>query len=67
MNNEECENSTPNGKGTMQYAYGSKYVGFFKDSVRDGKGTYYFGIGNKIKYNFKDGNSPGFTNKHPSL
>ena len=59
MNNEECENIIPNGKGTIQYAYGSKYVGFFKDSVRDGKGKYYFGIDNKIKCNFKDGKSPG--------
>ena len=38
----EYENGRRNGKGTLYFSTGEKYVGEFRDGKREGKGTYYW-------------------------
>ena len=53
--NGDCEN----GYGTYTNAYGSKYVGEYKDDKMHGEGTYTYADGSKYVGEYKDGKRHG--------
>ena len=53
--NGKCvEGDCENGKGTMTWTDGDKYVGEYKDGKTHGQGTYTWANGNKYVGEFKD-------------
>jgi hypothetical protein len=54
------EGNCENGKGTIVYPNGDKYVGDFKNNQPDGQGTAYYSMGNKYVGEWKNGERNGY-------
>ena len=52
----EFKNGKYNGRGTLTWFSGDKYVGKFKDGLQNGQGTFTFSDGREYVEEFKDGN-----------